>query len=47
MTAWNRLTRWMCVVVLALVVAFSVAACAVNSSPTNPGSNPTPSHGGY
>jgi hypothetical protein len=47
MTTWNMLTRWMCVAVLALIVAFSVAACAASSPPTNPGSNPTPSHSGY
>lgn len=39
--------RWLCVVLVLMLVSFSVIACGSNSSPTNPGGNPGTNQGGY
>ena len=39
--------RWVCVLVMLMLVGASIVACGGNSSPANPGGNPGTNQGGY
>lgn len=47
MSARIKVTRWLCVLTLAVVVALSVAACGSSAAPSGPGSVSTQSSSGY
>jgi hypothetical protein len=47
MKARVQIGRWLCVLLVLMLVGFSVVACGANSSPTTPGGNPGTNQGGY
>jgi len=42
-----HIRRWICVLVMLMLIGASVVACGGNSSPTSPGGNPGTNQGGY